>query len=160
MAKSAAQHATKCHQVEFDILNDRVKRDPNDLLQKFRLADLWWRTGQLDQAVKLFEKCVGDTNLHAESLIGMGECCLKSNQAGIGRRHLETALTMIDAESRPNSVKLARYWLGRYFEAARAIPQATWHYQRVAGLDQGFRDVSVRLKLVQQQAAATATDNG
>ncbi|MEP3480145.1 MAG: tetratricopeptide repeat protein [Fuerstiella sp.] len=160
LVKSAAQHAAKCQQTEFDVLQGRVKRDPSNLLQTFRLADLCRRMGRLDQAVKLFEKCVGDKNLHAESLIGMGECCLKSNKAGIGRRHLETALKMIDAESRPNSVKLAHYWLGRYFEAARATPQATWHYQRVASLDQRFRDISVRLNRVQQEAAATTTDNG
>lgn len=159
LVKSAAQHAAKCHQAELDVLNGRVKRDSNNLLQAFRLADLCRRTGRLDQAVKLFKTCVSDEKLHAESLIGMGECCLKSNQAGIGRRHLETALTMVDAASRPNSVKLAHYWLGRYFEAATATPQAMWHYERVAALDHRFRDVSTRLNAVRQQSAATTTDN-
>lgn len=160
LRKSAEQHAEKCHQYEFEVLNRRVNRNPDDLLQAFRLADLCRRTGRLDQAVGLFEKCVGETDLHAESLIGMGECCLKSNQAGIGRRHLETALTMVDAASRPNSVKLAHYWLGRYFEAANATPQATWHYQRVAALDDRFRDVSERLNVVQQKSATAESDIG
>lgn len=160
LLESAEQHAAKCHQYEFEVLNRRVDRNPDDLLQAFRLADLCRRTGRLQQAVPLFEKCVDEAELHAESLIGMGECCLKSNKAGIGRRHLETALTMIDAESRPNSVKLAHYWLGRYFEAAKAAPQATWHYQRVSALDQGFRDVSNRLSAMQQQTTTAASDIG
>lgn len=156
LLKSAQQHVAKCHQYEYEILEQRVKRNSSDLLQVFRLADLCRRTGRLDQALPLFEKCIGKADLHAESLIGMGECCLKSNQAAIGRKHLETALTMVDAESHPNAVKLAHYWLGRYFEAAKALPQATWHYQRVTALEERFRDAAGRLIVLQRQAGAAA----
>lgn len=147
---SAQQHARTCHDREFEILQKRVRRDEADLLQAFRLADLCRRTNRLQQAIHLFQKCVDEKELHAESLIGIGECCLRSKQAGTGRRHLESALQQITVESHPKSFQLAHYWLGRYFEAAGAKPQSIWHFRKVADVDGSFRDTAVRLKQLNQ----------
>lgn len=155
---SAMQYAETFHQQEFEILTLRVERNSDNLLQVFRLADLCRRTGRLQQAIELFQRSVEDHKLHAESLIGLGECCLRSNQAGIGRRHLEAALTKISSDEHPNSVKLAHYWLARYFEAAKAVPQAIWHYERVSVLDPCFRDVAQRSMKLRSQSGAAATE--
>ena len=150
LQKSAEEHTSRYLQHEFEVLSRRVARDPSDLTKVFRLADLCRRTSRNSEALEHFAKCVKQDDLHAESLIGMGECCLKSNQAGVGRRHLEAALKIVTPESHPNAVKLAHYWLGRYFEAAKAGPQASWHYQRITAIDESFRDVSERLCVLQQ----------
>ena len=135
----ATQLLTELTSRELQILSRRVEESPNDLLQTFRLADLYRRASQLEQAIPLFQKVCADEQLQAEAMTGLGECWIKSNRAEQGRQQLETALQTIDRKAKPNAFKLAHYWLGRVHEARGDREQTLGHYSEILAIDYHFR---------------------
>ena len=150
----AMQRLTEVTSRELAILTLRVKECPNDMLQVFRLADLYRRSNQLELAAPLFEQASVDPQLCSEALIGLGECWVKTDgMAENGRLQLEKALRLIDRQEKPNSCKLAHYWLGRLYEARKRFDEADHHYEQIIEIDPAFRDTAKRrLALLQQQA--------
>lgn len=142
---AATELLTQLTSRELQILSARVERDPSDLMQTFRLADLYRRASQMADAIPLFQKVCASPELQIEALIGLGECWVRSNQAESGRKQLELALKNIDREAKPNAFKLAHYWLGRVYEHRGESTLAVNHYAEIVAVDFQFRDVATRL---------------
>ena len=141
----ATQRLTELTSRELAVLSLRVEECPHDLRQAFRLADLYRRCNQLDLAAPLFEAASNDPQLCAEALVGLGECWIKQDgKAEHGRIQLEKVLRLITPETKPNSYKLAHYWLGRLYEARSRFTEADQHYGHVMQLDGRFRDTAER----------------
>lgn len=148
----AMQRLTEVTSRELSILTMRVKECPHDMLQVFRLADLYRRSNQLELAVPLFEQASVEPKLCTEALIGLGECWVRTDgKTENGRLQLEKALRLIDPQTKPNSCKLAHYWLGRLYEARKRFDEADRHYGEIVKLDPAFRDVAKRRLQVFEQ---------
>lgn len=143
--QTAAARVKELTTRERQIREARVSAAPADPLVAFQLADLYRRSGQFGDAVPLFERAATAAELKAESLIGLGECLIHTQQASRGHKFLLTALATIEAGQKPNSFKLAHYWLGRLYEAQNYSEQAQLHFLTIARLDPQFRDVEQRL---------------
>lgn len=143
--KAANERADELMKRELQIRESRVKESPGDSMAAFQLADLYRRSARFAEAAPLFDKAGGNPELKAESLIGLGECLIHCQQASRGHRFLLAALEMIDAGAKPNSFKLAHYWLGRLYEAQNYAEQAQLHFLTIARLDPDFRDIEKRL---------------
>jgi len=147
---TATQLASQLTVRELEILSQRVQDNPEDLLQTFRLADLYRRASRLADAVPLFQKVTNHPELCAEAQIGLGECWVRSDKAASGRQQLELALATLNREEKPNAWKLAHYWLGRLFEAVKDVDAAVNHYADILAVDFHFRDVARRIEAIRQ----------
>lgn len=152
---AATQLLTELTSRELQILSERVARDPKDMMQAFRLADLYRRASQLKEAVPLFQKVCAIPELQVEAMIGLGECLVRGTQAEAGRQQLEAALLQIDRDVKPNAFKLAHYWLGRVYEHRADITEAVNHYAEIIAIDFNFRDAAARLAKVNAVTPAT-----
>lgn len=144
----ATQLLTELTDRELQILSQRVADSPDDLLQSFRLADLYRRAGQLTDAIPLFQKVRAAPELKIEAMIGLGECLVRSNQAEAARQQLEEALQTIVCAEKPSAFKIAHYWLGRIYEHRGDKPLAVDHYAEIIAIDFQFRDAARRLEAV------------
>ena len=149
----ATQLATELTNRELQILSQRVVQNPDDLMQTFRLADLYRRASQLSDAIPLFQKVCECPELQVEAMIGLGECWVRSSHAESGRLQLEEALKLIVATEKPNAFKLAHYWLGRVYEHRGNTAAAIDHYADVIAMDFHFRDAATRLESINRAAS-------
>lgn len=140
---------------ELQILSQRVAEHPDDLLQAFRLADLYRRASQPTEAIPLFQKVCASPDLKIEAMIGLGECLVRANQAEAGRKQLEEALQSIVCAEKPSAFKIAHYWLGRIYEHRAENSSAVEHYAEIIAVDFQFRDVARRLEAINSNATAS-----
>ncbi|MEZ6122874.1 MAG: tetratricopeptide repeat protein [Planctomycetaceae bacterium] len=134
---------------EIEVLTTRVNNHPNDMKMKFDLAERLRKCGQFDQAIPLLQRTVADTRLKDDALVALGECFLRTGKAALGKSQLEKALETISFHDRPDSFKLAHYYLGRIFEKAQRNDEAETHYNEILAVDYEYRDVLKRLSDLQ-----------
>lgn len=133
---------------ELKILAQRAHENPEDLLHTYRLADCYRRAGRYEIAVPTYVKACANPRLRAESSVGIGECAVRLGNAKLAEKRLDAVLLQIDPAAKPNTFKLAHYWLGRLFEKQKQYAKAAEHYQVISEIDRKFKDIRKRLKIL------------
>ena len=134
---------------EIEVLAARTERNPNDMKMKFELAERYRKTQQFAQAIPLYQQTVADSRLTEDALVNLGECFVRAGKLDLGRRQFEKALETLSANDKPDSFKMAHYWLGRIYEKAEKNDLAENHYNEILSVDFTYRDVQDRLSKLQ-----------
>lgn len=144
--------ARKLAERESEVYRHRIERRQDDVLSAFQLADVYRRAGEFAKALPLFQKVMSDRQLRPEAMIGVGECLIRLEKASVGHQHLIASLKLLSPTDKPNSYKLAHYWLARLYESQKYLEQCEAHYAEILKVDADYRDVSVRLRRIQGQS--------
>lgn len=144
-----AKLSVEVHKKEVEVLTKQVEHHPNDMKQKFDLAQLHRKSKKFALAIPLFQQTVADSRHKEVALVALGECFIRSGKADLGRRQLIKALETLNAKDDPDPFKTAHYFLGRIYEKAGKNEEAENHYNDILMVDYEYRDVLKRMEQLQ-----------
>jgi tetratricopeptide (TPR) repeat protein len=131
----------------------RVERLPSDLGIRADLGIRLARAGVYDQAIVELQKAKTAPGRKQEATIWLGHCFFARKNARLAKRSWEEALAAISSGDQRNFLEL-HYWLGRACEDLNEKTEAINHYDEVAAIEYGYRDVAPRLDKLSAQDAA------
>jgi tetratricopeptide (TPR) repeat protein len=158
--KAVLEIARALNEFELREFQRRVERMPTDLNLRVELGIRLTRAGQFDQAITELQKARSAPGRKADALIWIGHSFRAKKNPRMAKRHYEEALEAVGAAD-PDVLKELRYLLGRVSEDMGDKPTAVQHYEEVAAIDYGYRDVAQRLDALSGalNAAGTAQDS-
>jgi len=134
---------TELDELQTSEYRKRVKAYPTDLTLRFKLGDLLFRQGQLEQAIGEFQQTVRDPKYRAESQLRLGKAFAAKGQHDLALRQLTAALEGQTGMS--ERVKEIRYEMGMVYERMGDAEKARDSFGQIYEADIGYRDVAERL---------------
>ncbi|MBI3465723.1 MAG: hypothetical protein HY000_22115 [Planctomycetes bacterium] len=122
----------------------RSERNPLDLNLRAELGVRLAKAGLYDQAIVELQKARGCAERRVEILSWIGRSFQAKRNLRMAKRYFEEALGSLNAGDLDN-LKELRYVLGRVAEEMGDKDAAIQHYEELAAMDYGFRDVGQRL---------------
>ena len=122
----------------------RVERFPTDLGIRADLGIRLARAGLYDQAIVELQRAKTAPGRKQEATVWLGHCFFARKNARLAKRNWEEALASISSGDQKNFLEL-HYWLGRACEEQGEKTEAINHYDEVAAIEYGYRDVAQRL---------------
>jgi len=129
---------------ETEIYGKRCERYPTNLGFKFELAVRLQRAGKFAEAIKLFQDARSDLKRKATVLLALGDCFYSIKQYRLALQHYEQSAHEI-SDRDPDMYKGVVYKAGRLAEFLKEWDSAEKHYNVLAAVDFGFKDVAERL---------------
>ena len=123
----------------------RVDQRPEDLNLRMQLGTRLARAGRHQEAITEFQKVRSSPELRVPAQLQAGMSFEATGVLKLAERNYDDALKAADPKDTPNVLEL-HYRLGRVFEAQGDPRQAEDHYQEVAAIDYGYKDVATRLQ--------------
>jgi tetratricopeptide (TPR) repeat protein len=120
-----------------------VERYPNDLLYRYDLGALYFKTGNFEGAIEPFQKSAGQPQRRVASYNFLGQCFHK-----LGHYDLAVDQFTKAAEESPSMDALKKdilYNLGVAYEAMGQHDKAVTEYKKIASVDFSFRDVREKI---------------
>ena len=134
---------------ELDVYRRRFERRPQDIGLRYDLATRLVEAGQVDEAIPHFQGVRGDPRRGFQALLRLAQCFEAKNNFKLALRSLQDALKAVgpaDAEG----TKEVQYQLGCLYVKLDQPSEAEEHFNEVAALDYGYRDVAKRLEQLQE----------
>lgn len=136
---------------ELEVFGARVERYPANPGLRYELALRLKRAENFNEAIKLFQEARGDSKRKASVYLELGECFHMIKQYKLAMSNYEQAIQEV-ADRDPELRKLALYRAGVLASGLKDWDKAESYLTELAGLDFGYKDVSVRLdKLAQDR---------
>jgi tetratricopeptide (TPR) repeat protein len=111
-----------------------------------------------DQAIQELQKARGELSRQTDVLTWIGHCFAAKKNLRMAKRHYEDALVSIKSEKKEDGLKDLRYRLGRIGQDMGDPEAAIQHYEELAAMDYGYRDVAQRLEALTSSEATGGTD--
>lgn len=118
--------------------------DAEDYAAHYDLGVAFKEMGLLDEAIAEFQQALRGTSEPLKTYELLGQCFLEKGMASVAAKTLSRALAL--PTSREVEKLAVYYYLGRAHEELGDSDPAREFYEKVLGLDIGFRDVSERLR--------------
>ncbi len=136
--------AKQLNDYELACYKRRSEHNPADLGVRAELGIRLAKAGRHDEAIVELQKARAEPRRKAEVLKWIGRCFHSKKNLRMARRHYEQALEAV-AEADEQAIKEVHYLLGRVCEDLGDRSAAIEHYEKVAEIDYGYRDVAQRL---------------
>jgi tetratricopeptide (TPR) repeat protein len=127
----------------------RVDRLPTDMGLRADLGIRLAKAGIYDQAIGELQKAKSAPGRKLEATVWLGRCFLAKKNARLAKKSFEEALAAISPGDQKNFLEL-HYWVGRCCEELSEKTEAMNHYDEVANIEYGYRDVAQRLDRLQE----------
>jgi len=134
---------TELAQTQTDAFRKRVKAYPTDLKLRFKLGELLYAQGKLDESIGEFQQTVRDPKYKSESQLRLGEAFGSKGQFDLAERQLLQALE--GGSSMNDRVKEIHYVLGEIYVKSGKLDKAKEAFGKIYEVDIGYRDVADRL---------------
>jgi tetratricopeptide (TPR) repeat protein len=128
----------------------RVKIYPTDLNLRFRLGDLLFGKGALDDAIGEFQQTVRDPKFRSESQLRLGRAFKLKGQYELALRQLKQALE--GQTGLTERVKEIRYEMGDIYHLMGRTAEAKAEFGKIYEQDIAYRDVATRLADLEKEA--------
>jgi tetratricopeptide (TPR) repeat protein len=128
----------------------RVRVYPTDLNLRFKLGDLLFGKGLVDESIGEFQQTVRDPKFRAESQLRLGRAFKLKGQYDLARRQLDQALEGQTGLS--ERVKEIRYEMGDVYDLMGQKAEAKAEFGKIYEQDIGYRDVADRLAQLDKEA--------
>lgn len=129
---------------EMEIYGKRCERYPTNLGFKYELATRLKRAGKFQDAIKLFQDCRSDLKRKGLVLLSLGDCFYSIKQYRLALQSYEAAAGEIPDRD-PDMYKDVVYKAARLAEHLQEWESAEKHYNHLAAVDFGYKDVAQRL---------------
>jgi len=138
----------------FERLQERVRRYPNDARFRYELAEVLYRRGDIDRALKEFQQASRNPQLRWGAAIWMGRCLLDK---GLSDLAIERLQEVIESSAVENDLKKeALYYLASAYEKAGRRDEAVDCLKRIYAVDVNYRDVAQRIEQYYQSSGGGA----
>lgn len=128
------------HGMLLERYEDRVKRYPNSVQDRFELGRLLFESARLDEALKHFQLVQKRPQLRGEATFYLGRCFAEKHQFDLA---IDEFKHLIDDIKQMNQAKKdAYYFLGKCYEQADRQEEAAACYKTIYQADMSFRDVA------------------
>jgi tetratricopeptide (TPR) repeat protein len=127
----------------------RVKIYPTDLNLRFKLGDLLYGKGLLDEAIGQFQQTVRDPKFRAESQLRLGRAFKVKGQYDLALRQLDQALE--GQTGLTERVKEIRYEKGDVYSLMGRSAEAKAEFGKIYEQDIAYRDVATRLAEIDKE---------
>lgn len=149
--KLARKMHAQANQVELEVFNARVERNPGNLGYQYELGLRLKRAGKFREAIQALQGARADSRRLADTQLHLGECFQKIEQFRLAMSSYEAAVAAA-TDPATDLHKLARYRAGVLAMGLGELDQAEKHLTELANADFGYRDVADRLdKLAQMR---------
>jgi tetratricopeptide (TPR) repeat protein len=128
----------------------RVKIYPTDLNLRFKLGDLLYGKGLMDESIGEFQQTVRDPKFRAESQLRLGRAFKLKSQYDLALRQLEQALE--GQTGLTERVKEIRYEIGDVYHLMSRKAEAKSEFGKIYEQDITYRDVADRLAELEKEA--------
>lgn len=152
--EEAAAKTVERDQLEFDNLQDRVARYPNDLNLRFKFGVVLYENDYFTEAVQQFQLSQRNPQYRPRSLYYLGMCFKAKGQLDLAVEQLDkaaTELTNMDAVK-----KGICYALGEVHEMSGDRDKAAGYFKQIYQVDIQFRDVADKVENVYSDQAGGA----
>ncbi len=140
----AAARKQERTEFEFNDVQAKVERYPNDLALRFRWGVLLFRNDYLNEAVQQFQLAQRSPKDRVRSLYYMGLCFKAKGQLDMACDQLETASReLISMDSVKKDVC---YELGAIYEEMGQKEKAIENYKRIYQADIGYKDIAQKIE--------------
>ncbi len=129
---------------ETEIYGRRCERYPTNLGFKYELAVRLQRAGKYQEAIKLFQECRSDLKRKGLVLTALGDCFYSIKQYRLALQSYEGGIAEI-SDRDPDLYKGVVYKAARLAEHLQEWEAAEKHYNHLAAVDFGYKDVAQRL---------------
>ncbi len=131
---------------DLEILNreEKLERDPQNLIVRFELGTLYRKKGEIDKALKEFQLAVNDPHTQAQCLNMIGLCFEDKEMLDLACAQFEKGVESIKGMTEDKKDIL--YNLGRVYEKMEEVDKAIQVYKRVYEVDINYRDVSKKIE--------------
>ncbi|MHC4549522.1 MAG: tetratricopeptide repeat protein [Planctomycetota bacterium] len=144
--------AAELLEVRIEEFRRRVRAYPTDVNLRFKLGELLFSKGQLEEAIGAFQQTVRDPKFRAESQLRLGRAFKAKGQYDLSLRQLEQALEGQTGLS--ERVKEIRYEMGDVYALQGNKAEAKAEFGRIYEQDIGYRDVADRLAALDKLESA------
>ena len=127
----------------------RVKVYPTALNLRFRLGELLYGQGLLDEAIGEFQQTVRDPKFRAESQLRLGRAFKLKGQYELAQRQLDHALE--GQAGLTERVKEIRYEIGDVYDRMGKKAEAKAEFGKIYEQDIAYRDVADRLARLEKE---------
>lgn len=134
---------------DLNVHRRRYESRPQDVGLRFDLAMRLFEAGHFDEAIPHLQAVRGDSRRGFHALLILGQCFDAKGNTKLALRSLQDALKAVAATD-DEGLKEVHYQLGRLYEKLGQSAEAEEHFNEVAALDYGYRDVAQRLEQLQQ----------
>jgi tetratricopeptide (TPR) repeat protein len=141
-AAAAVEHERL--QFEFDDLQDRVERYPNDLVLRYDWGRMLYDNDYVNESIQQFQLAQRNPKNRVLALYYLGLCFKAKKQYDLALDQLSTAsseLLIMDGNK-----KNVLYELGQVSELMGDSPKAAEFYKEIYQSDISFRDVSQKIE--------------
>jgi tetratricopeptide (TPR) repeat protein len=128
---------------------DRVKWRPMDLKLAFTLGGIHFEQSSLDEAIRQFQRTVGDPARRRESLLYLGICFSRKNQFDLAVKQFEQGIAEIPVMN--DMKKDLLYNLGDTREKMGAVAEALSAFTQLYEADISFKDVQKRVDALKKK---------
>ena len=138
-----------------DAFINRVKNRPTDSDLRFQLGELYFRNGQMDDAVQQYQFAQRNPKLRKQALNRRGQCMMKKGISDLAIACFEEALKNVTLIGPVEKEIL--YYLGTAAETAGDTEKAEGAYKKIYETDIAFKDVAKKIEEIYRRRS---TDGG
>jgi tetratricopeptide (TPR) repeat protein len=149
--KVVAEKARQLNEFELREFQRRIERFPTDLGLRADLGIRMARAGMHEQAIVELQKAKMAPGRKQEATIWLGHCFHARKNPRLAKRSWEEALAGLSSSDQKTFLEL-HYWIGRACEDLGEKAEAINHYDEVAAIEYGYRDVAQRLDKLSSSA--------
>jgi tetratricopeptide (TPR) repeat protein len=142
-ADNAAKLRQAAAQYRADHIYKRAVKFPNDAQLQFDLGELYFETGDIEQARDIFTRTADFAQKRRACLVFLGRCALHFNDPAAAIENLEKAVKEMYRMDKYK--REALYFLGNAFELAGEKEKAVDCYNKIIASMANYRDVPQRL---------------
>ncbi len=134
---------------------NRARRYPNDLDIKCELAQIYFRQGLVDKAIREFQLAANSPKLKPFCTFWLGRCFCQKEMFDMAVQRYKAAVELMPLLD--GLKKDVLYELGIAFEKMGSVAEAIEQFKLIYDTDVGYRDVSQRIEaFYKKQSAAKA----
>ena len=156
-ADNAAALRQAAAQYRADHIYSRAIKFPNDAQLQFDLGELYFETGDIEQAREVFIKTSDFAQKRRACLVYLGRCALHFNDAAAAIENLEKAVKEMYRMDKYK--REALYFLGIGYELAGETEKAVDCYKKIVASMANYRDVPQRLAQLAPADASNANNS-
>ena len=121
----------------------RAEKYPTDLQIRFELGQLYFRAGQVSEAIQEFQKAQNNPQRRLAAIMFLGRCFAKRGMNDMAARKFQDALK--EKFNFDDEKKEMLYELGCVFEKMNKPDEAIEHFKQIYEADIGYRDVAAKV---------------
>ncbi len=142
-AEQSARFAAERDVFQLAECKERAEKYPTDLQIRFDLAELYFKTGKISEAIQEFQKAQNNPSRRLQSMGYLGQCFARRNMNDLAARTLQNAIK--EKPTFDDEKKEFVYQLGCVLEKMGKREEAIEQFKQIYETDIGYKDVAAKV---------------